>query len=343
VLHDLAVNAVCSNFIARMPVRVGFDPRFVCYVHATLHTGGLNTRAIKQTTGIQNLDADRYLAEAAAFPGAREQCAIADFLDRETGKIDALVARKERQVELLQEKRAALITHAVTKGLDPTVPMKDSGIVWLGAIPAHWGVVHLRRVVARFVDYRGKTPRKVGAGVALVTARNLSNGRIDMGLSQEYIPEEDYGPWMVRGLPEIGDVLVTTEAPLGQVAQVIDAGVALAQRLILLKCDRARMTNDYLRYYIASGAGQSELYSYATGSTAVGIKASHLKETRVVTPPVSEQRSIAAYLDHGTARLDALIGKVREGIELLRQYRTALISAAVTGKIDVRDEAATAP
>ena len=121
-----------------MPVADDHWPRYLAYLHAALYAAKINTRSIKQSTGIQNLDSSSYLNESAGLPGLSEQRAIADFLDRETARIDALVAKKERLIKLLQEKRTALITRAVTRGLDPTVPMKDSGVEWLGEIPAHW-------------------------------------------------------------------------------------------------------------------------------------------------------------------------------------------------------------
>jgi type I restriction enzyme S subunit len=123
-------------------------------------------------------------------------------------------------------------------------------------------------VINRFVDYRGKTPEKGESGVPLVTARNIKYGHIDFSLSQEFIPEDDYDEWMVRGLPEIGDVLVTTEAPLGEAAQVEDPYIALAQRIILLKADNRQISNEYLKYHFASASGTGELWSRATGSTA---------------------------------------------------------------------------
>jgi len=275
-----------------------------------------------------------------AIPPLAQQRIIADFLDRETAKIDPLVEKNQRLIELLVEKRTALITQAVTKGLDPSIPMKDSGIEWLGKIPEHWELLSLRRIVRKFVDYRGKTPAKSASGVPLVTARNVTNGRLDMTVSEEFIPDDLYDKWMVRGFPELGDVLVTTEAPLGECAQIQDTGAALAQRLILLKCDKQVMTNDYLKYHFLSAAGQGELWSRATGSTAVGIKAWRLKETLITVPSISEQRAIAESLDRETTKIGALISKSHEAIDKLREYRTALISAAVTGKIDVRQEAA---
>jgi type I restriction enzyme S subunit len=270
-------------------------------------------------------------------PSQDEQGAIAAFLDRETGRIDALMEKKQRQIELLQEKRAALISHAVTKGLDSTVPLKDSGVEWPGQIPMHWDLFQLRRVINKFVDYRGATPAKSESGIPLITAKNIKNGIIDFELSKEFIREEDYDSWMVRGLPENGDVLITTEAPLGESAMISETKIALAQRIILLKTDKKLMTNEYLNYYFSSHPGKLELSSRATGSTAIGIKASKLKEILVLVPSVSDQALINNYLYQETVKIDALIAKVQESIDRLKEYRTGLISAAVTGQIDVRE------
>ena len=274
------------------------------------------------------------------LPSEAEQRAIAAFLDRETGRIDALIAKKERQIELLQEKRAALISHAVTKGLDPDAPMKDSGVEWLGEVPEHWNILALRRVVSRFVDYRGKTPEKVDRGVPLITAKNIKDGHVDLSQSQEFMREDEYQDWMTRGWPEIGDVLITTEAPLGAVAQVEDTFIALAQRIILLKVNKSRIINDYLKYHFLSMSGQGELWTRASGSTALGIKAERFKGTLVSVPPLNEQQKITRYLDSEISRLEIPSSKIRESITKLREYRTAIISAAVTGKIDVREESA---
>jgi len=248
------------------------------------------------------------------------------------------IQAKERQIALLQEKRAALISHAVTRGLDPSVPMKDSGVEWLGKIPAHWEVLQLHRVVSKFVDYRGRTPEKVESGVPLITAANVKDGRIDFSLSREYMREDEYQDWMVRGWPERGDVLVTTEAPLGETAQIIDTRVALAQRIILLKVNKARMVNDYLKFHFMSASGRGELKSRATGSTAIGIRADRFKSSLVTVPPLDEQKTIVRFLDEQIAVLEKPIYKIESSIETLREYRSALISAAVTGKIDVRQE-----
>ena len=118
---------------------------------------------------------------------------------------------------------------------------------------------------------------------------------------------------MVRGLPEVGDVLVTTEAPLGESAQIENSHIALAQRIILLKADKARLTNEYLKYHFASASGTGELWSRATGSTAVGIKASHLRETLITVPPLKEQQAIVEHVRREVAKLDALDGQGERG------------------------------
>ena len=211
---------------------------------------------------------------------------------------------------------------------------RDSGVEWIGEVPEEWEILTLRRVVSRFVDYRGKTPEKVDSGVPLITAKNIKGGHIDLSSSKEFIRENEYQDWMTRGLPENGDVLITTEAPLGEVAQVESTYIALAQRIILLKVKKSRITNSYLKYHFLSKSGQGELWTQSSGSTALGIKADRFKGTLVSVPSHPEQRAIAAFLDHETGRIDALIAKKERQIDLLREKRAALISHAVTKGLD---------
>ena len=316
---------------------LGVDPRFLLYLTFSDRFRRIGAASMYGAGGQKRVSDDFIRDFRHPLPDLPEQHVIADFLDRETAKIDALVARKERLIELLQEKRTALTTRAVTRGLDPNVPMKDSGVEWLGEIPAHWEVCRLRRVVSKFVDYRGKTPEKSVSGVPLITARNIKNQSIDFSLSEEFIPEELYPKWMVRGRPERGDVVITMEAPLGETAQIVDTGIALAQRVILLKADATKITNDYLKYQFAADSGRMELRTRATGSTALGIKASHLKSSLIAVPSMCEQDEISRTVRSESEEVDVLIAKVREAIGRLREFRTALISAAVTGKIDVRE------
>jgi len=272
-------------------------------------------------------------------PPTQEQRAIATFLDRETARIDALVAKKERLIELLQEKRTTLITRAVTKGLSSHMPVKDSGVEWLGEIPGHWDVKPLTKYVVEKSDYRGSTPEKVASGVFLVTARNVRMGTIDYDCSQEYVAQDEYDQIMSRGLPQRGDVLFTTEAPLGNVALVDREDVALAQRIIRFRMNARHFDSKFTLLAMMSGYFQAQLLSHSTGSTAQGLKASKLPMLRLAAPPLAEQRAIVQSVQSETARIDALTMKVHEAIDRLKELRTALVSAAVTGKIDVRSGA----
>jgi len=295
----------------------------------------LNIRG-RGTTFLE-LSGESLAAFPLPLPPPEEQAAVAAFLDRETGKIDELVAEQERLIALLKEKRQAVISHAVTKGLNPNAPMKDSGVEWLGEIPAHWSLLTLNRVVHQFVDYRGATPNKTSSGVPLLTAATIKSGRINHSLDEVFISEEEYAERMTRGFPKKGDLLLTTEAPLGEAALIEEERVAPGQRMILMKIDPNYMTGRYLLLHFLSRFGHNELWTRASGSTASGIRADRLRSSIVLVPPLQEQSYMCDHIIRQTETFDALEAHAKLAITLLRERRAALVSAAVTGKIDVRD------
>lgn len=211
---------------------------------------------------------------------------------------------------------------------------KDSGVEWIGEIPSHWEAVGFTRYIDSIVDYRGKTPEKVEEGIFLVTTRNIKNGKLDYSLSQEYVLEEQYRNIMSRGIPEIGDVLFTMEAPLGEVANVDNTNIALAQRIIKLRGKKDKLDNYYLKYWILSSVFQQNLYTYATGSTALGIKSGKLHKLTIVLPTIQEQYNIVKYLDKKTLQIETLIRKKEELIEILKSSRNKIISETITKGID---------
>jgi type I restriction enzyme S subunit len=270
------------------------------------------------------------------IPSLPEQTTIANFLDKQNAKIDVLIAKDKKLIELLKEKRTALINHAVTEGLDPNVKLKDSRVDWIGEIPEGWEVVPLKKYLETFVDYRGATPEKTDEGIFLVTGKNIKGGKIDYELSKEYVFEDQYEEVMHRGKPKIGDLLFTTEAPLGEVANVDYEKIALAQRIIKIRGKKQKLDNYYLKYYIMTQLFQSHLQSLATGSTALGLKASNWCFLKLIVPPHSEQLQIVQYLDKATAKIDKTIQKIEEKITLLEENKKSLIHHVVTGKVDVR-------
>jgi type I restriction enzyme S subunit len=214
--------------------------------------------------------------------------------------------------------------------------MKPSDVDWLGDIPLHWSVVGLTKYLKSVVDYRGRTPRKVPEGVFLITARNVREGSIDYSVSEEFIDPDEYERTMNRGAIAIGDVVFTTEAPLGQVANLDRTDVALAQRVIKLRGQAGVLDNVFLKYWMMGSFCQADMHRLATGSTALGIKGSKVGQLRLCLPPYIEQVDIVRWIEHQVSSLDELSARAEEAITLLQERRAALISASVTGQIDVR-------
>ena len=265
-------------------------------------------------------------------PPVHEQGAIVEFLDRETAKIDALVAKKERLIELLQEKRTALITRAVTRGLDPNVPMKDSGIHWLGQIPAHWKGKKIKRLFA-------KTKRQ---GFPELTVLSVYR---DYGVIQKSSRDDNFNrtpeDLSTYQVVNPGDLVINKmKAWQGSLGISSLSGITSPDYVVYLPRhqEERRFLHHFLRCKLLSSV-------YVTMSNGIRpnqwrLEPERFEELEVSLPPPDEQGQIAEFLDRETAKVDALVAKVRQAINHLNEYRTALISAAVTGKIDVRSEAA---
>ena len=268
------------------------------------------------------------------IPPYDNQCRIVSYLERKCSQIDDIIARQQEVIEKLKAYKLSVITEAVTKGLNPDARMKDSGVEWIGEIPEHWSIVPLTKQLESIVDYRGKTPEKVDDGIFLVTARNIKNGMIDYSISSEYVKAEDYDEIMRRGIPQIGDVLFTTEAPLGQVANVDRTDIALAQRIIKFSTKK-HLDSYFLKYWIMSIGFQNFLMTLSTGSTAVGIKASKLFMLPVPLAPMQEQNQIVTYLDKKCKRIESVIDRKQALVGKFTDYKKSLIYEVVTGKKEV--------
>jgi type I restriction enzyme S subunit len=271
------------------------------------------------------------------FPPSDEQLLIASFLDRETAKIDGLVAEQRRLIELLKEKRQAVISHAVTKGLNPHTPMKPSGIEWLGDVPEHWEVRSVK-TVSTFTTSgpRGWSERVGDEGSLFVQSGDLNDAlEVEFARSRRVHVENDAEALRTR--LRDGDIVVCiTGAKTGNVAVcgAVPEAAYVNQHLCLV-----RPTQDILPVFLGvllkSTPGQTyfELSQYGLKQ---GLSLEDIKEAPVLLPPLVEQSAIVTNLRLETAQLDTLTAEARRAIDLLQERRTALISAAVTGKIDVR-------
>ena len=295
--------------------------------------GELESQAHGST--MQHLTRDVFGGFKVPVPPVELQERIANFLDEKTARIDALIAEKERLLERLHELRYSVVSWAVTGGLHAAGGLVETGNPFVPKVPKSWSFGGLTKYIGPVVDYRGKTPEKVEDGVLLVTARNIRDGELNYDASAEYVRAEDYAEIMRRGAPRIGDVLFTMEAPLGEVANVDREDIALAQRVVKFRGLPGVLNNYFLKYWLMGDAAQSTLSTLATGSTAEGIKASKLGQIPLAVPSPKEQQEIVEYLDIRRKAIDGVLAHALEHIDRLREYRSSLISAAVTGQLDI--------
>ena len=269
------------------------------------------------------------------IPPLPEQQAIANFLDQETVKIDTLIAKQERLIALLTEKRQAVISHAVTKGLNPSAARKESGVEWLGDVPSHWEVKAIKR---QYSVVGGSTPKSEepdfwDGDIQWVTPADI--GKLSasyIGESQRKITFAGLQSCSASLVPS-DSLIVSTRAPIGSIA------IAQSELCFNQGCKALVPTNKTactrFCYYVFSITTQA-LNTLGKGTTFLELSADALSSFVVPCPSFPEQQAIAAFLDQETAKIDTLIEKAKQSIELMKERRSALISAAVTGKIDVR-------
>ena len=336
VMYRGSAPVICSNFIANIPTVESVDARFFLYVNAAFYAARINTRSIKQTSGIQNLDTHSYFDELAPLPNRTTQTAIADFLDRETAQADALIAKYERLIELLEEKRIALITTAVTKGLNSTASMKDSGVASIGQIPKAWGCVRLRHLLARPLQY-GATEAGLAAlehGIRYIRITDITpDGRLRDADAQYLSPET-----ATKYLLQDCDLLFARSgATVGKtfLYRSYMGSACFAGYLIRARVNADKLLPTFLRYYSETASYWAHISSSQSQATIQNVNANLYGELFVPVPPLSEQQSLATYLDKRCTGIDNVATEARRGIELLREHRSSLITSAVTGQMDV--------
>ena len=266
-----------------------------------------------------------------------EQAAIATFLDRETAKIDALVAEQETLMALLKEKRQAVISHAVTKGLDTKALTKDSGVEWLGKVPAHWTTPAL---YMRYSSDLGKMldTSKI-KGQQLVPYLRNTDVQWDsinfVDLPEMDISELEYSRYTVQA----GDLLICEGGEVGRAAIVSEISRTVGYQKALHRMRALPRTNENVKfmYFTFLWATSSGVFTLNGSSTIPHLTGEQLRKYRFPKPPHAEQTAIVAFLERETSMLDELLSEARTAITLLQERRTALISAAVTGQIDVRN------
>lgn len=285
----------------------------------------------------QSLTFDGIRSLRFPLPSRIEQQAIADYLDAKTTEIDALVADCEREVGLLREYRKAVISEAVTKGLDPDAPMKDSGIEWIGKSPTSWEYLKLGYTFDRLFDIDHWMPESVNEGYPYLMIGDLEElaSRIDFE-SCKHISEEDYLGLAVKGTPKRGDVIIARYATIGTGCFVdIDEPFIVTYACLTVTPKRESMRGRYLLYYTQSDAFERELFMLTNSNTQGNVGKDSLSKAHILLPPIDEQDEIVSALDASIGKIDKLIETKQSMADKLREYRRSLISEAVTGKFKV--------
>lgn len=284
---------------------------------------------VRQTLGPEEL-----LTVPFPLPTEAEQAAIAAFLDRETAKIDALVAEQERLIALLKEKRQAVISHAVTKGLNPHAPLSDSGIEWLGEIPAHWDVRKLKGLTSRIGDGLHGTPEYDDNGPCFfINGTNLYEGWVRITEATRSVSASTADAHQI----DLDDttVLMSINGTIGNLALYRGESVILGKSAAYINCEE-EIDRWYLFYVLQSDAAKRFFHSTIANTTIHNLSLDAIRSLRIGLPILTEQTSITEVLSEASVQMNKAIDEVGKVITLLQERRAAIISAAVTGKIDVR-------
>lgn len=270
-------------------------------------------------------------------PPRNEQDSIVAFLEKETGKIAALIDEQEKLILLLAEKRQATIFRAVTRGLNLNVPTKNSGLEFVGAVPTHWNVTHIKRLCNVITDGAHISPETENGTFHFVSTKDIVGNEIYF--DGALLTSESSYDYLVRTgcKPRIGDVLFSKDGTIGRTVVVNEEkDFVIASSLIIIRPNQQVLDSNYLNFMCKSRVVSQQVDSVVKGAGLPRLSLQNLLRVIGIFPPIQEQRDIAFFLESEISRLDALSYEAGRGITLLKERRAALISAAVTGKVDVR-------
>lgn len=343
---DIAISAyvpqdlpgvVCGYHLSMIRPKSGTSGAFVKRLFDSTY---LKSKVSVAANGLTRVGLGQYAIDnlEVPLPPEAEQALIASFLDDEIVKIAALVAEQERLIGLLKEKRQAVISNAVTKGLDPSVPMKDSGVKWLGEVPKHWEIKSLRYVLEAIGDVDHFMPASVEIGVPYLMTGDLKEllSEVDLHACKQ-VERGDYIELSRKIKASKGDVVMARYATIGTLMYVdMDADFLVSYSCVTLKTRRATLSGLYLFHSMKSDAFRQGIENKVNTNTQGNVGTKDLQSIKIAVPPIEEQDSIVKFLNSEITKFRNLEAESQCAINLLQERRTALISAAVAGQIDVR-------
>jgi len=274
-----------------------------------------------------------------SLPKIQHQNQIAAFLDHETAKIDTLIDKQQQLIELLKEKRQAVISHAVTKGLDPDVPMKDSGVEWLGEVPEHWKVLAIKKIVSTpITDGPHETPNFIDEGISFISAEAISSGVIDFSKQRACISIKDHIRFSEKYKPHLYDIYMVKSGATTGVSAIVETinDFNIWSPLAALRCSEIAFPY-FVLYFLRSQQFLTAIELNWSFGTQQNIGMGVIGNIYISCPPIKEAIIISDHIRQKCSKIESLITLATHQISLMQERRTALISAAVTGKIDVRD------
>ena len=280
--------------------------------------------------GIPHVSGDHVRESKLIIPPISEQQQIVYFLDTKTSLIDSLIEKTQQKIELLKEKRTSLSNEVVTKGLNPNVEMKDSGVEWIGEIPSHWMRNKLNRISERIGDGLHSTPKYVDSSeYYFINGNNLVNGEIKIFDSTKCVSEEEFKKYFIQLNSKT--LLLSINGTIGNLSFYNDEKVILGKSSCYINLKEN--INHHFVYYVLKSESISKYFTFElTGTTIFNLSLNSIRNTPIVIPPENEQQQIVEYLDEQTELIDKTITIEEKRIELLKEYRQSLISEVVTGK-----------
>lgn len=336
--------AICSNFIHSISVKEGYSSNYLYYYFYGMYANKVNLLYFNQTTGIQNLKVGEYLSQKIYLPTLVEQQAIATYLDKRCSEIDKAIATQQKRIALLQELKQSIITQAVTRGTHPDVPLKNSGVEWIGKVPEHWEVRRLKSICQSKkyaiktgpfgTQLKGQDLYPEG-DIRVYNQRNVIDDNFnECGFYVTHKKASDLKSFYTQP----NDLLITSRGTIGKCSILPDnvpMGI-LHPCLIAVRIDQKICTIEWAKLFIGeSNCFAANIFLNSNATTIDVIYTDTLKNVIITIPPVFEQKKIIAYIDQHIKKLDSIIKKANKRIEYLQELRQSVITEAITGKIKV--------
>lgn len=332
IVEDMPAETSLNSGVLRIVTQEGFNTRFLFWVlQSSVFWNWFNFKNAGNSTIIHLYQGD-FAEFMYAYPDENEQQLIADFLDSKCNQIDGIISDIQNQIEILKKYKKSLITETVTKGLDAGVPMKDSGVEWIGEIPEHWSVKRIKYVIEGMKDGTHSTFNREDEGYCLLSAKNVFNDGLHIGENESLISEKDYKAIISNGYPRKGDVLLCCVGTIGRTCVYeLDYPMAFQRSIIFIRPKKI-INSKYICYVMQSESSDVQESLLINKTAQDGLYMGAAKEIIVTLPPNAEQKEIVNFLDTKCNQIDILIESKQTQLEKMQGYRKSLIYEYVTGK-----------